>query len=92
MTTSNRLQKDRSQFIKALKSVHDSHNLLVVVCENDALTDTAEFYQKLVKKMQNKRVIIIRKGGFGDEQEMQTSFTRKRNRISGIASICVQFN
>ena len=50
--------------------------------------------------MQNKRVIIIRKGGaemeeklkFGDEQEMQTSFTRKRNRISGIASICVQFN
>ena len=100
MTTSNRLQKNRSQFIKALKSVHDSHNLLVVVCENDALTDTAEFYQKLVKKMQNKRVIIIRKGGaemeeklkFGDEQEMQTSFTRKRNRISGIASICVQFN
>ena len=50
--------------------------------------------------MQHKRVITIRKGEaemgeklkIGDDQEMQTSFTRNRNRISGIASICVQFN
>jgi hypothetical protein len=57
VTSSNRLQKDCSQFKKALKSEHDSHYLLVVVCENDALTDTDEFYQKLVKKIQYKRVI-----------------------------------
>jgi hypothetical protein len=48
-----------------------THNLLVVVCENDALTDTAEFYQKLVKKMQNKRVIIIRKGGAEMEEKLK---------------------
>ena len=35
-----------------------THNLLVVVCENDALTDATEFYQKLVKKMQNKRRVL----------------------------------
>ena len=70
VTSSNRLQKDRSQFKKALKSEH-SHNLLVVVCESDALTVTDEFYQKLVNKMQNKRVIIISQSGAQVEDKLK---------------------
>jgi ribosome-binding ATPase YchF (GTP1/OBG family) len=70
VTSSNRLYKERSQLKKALESGH-SHNLLVVVCENDTTTDTDEFYQKLVKKMQNKRVIIISQGRAEVEDELR---------------------
>ncbi len=70
MTSSNRLQKDRSKFKKTLKS-EISHNLLVVVCEDGTLTENEdELYQKLVKKMRNKRIIIISQGGAEVEDKL----------------------
>jgi hypothetical protein len=70
VTSSSRLQKDLLKFKKVLKSEH-SHNVLIVVCEGGSSMETDEFYQKLVKKMQNKRVIIINQGGAEVEDKLK---------------------
>ncbi|EFX87242.1 hypothetical protein DAPPUDRAFT_307146 [Daphnia pulex] len=70
VTSLSRLKKDRSKFKKTLKS-DDSHNLLVVVCEDGPLTENDdEFYQKLVE-MQKKRIIIISQDGAEVEDKLK---------------------
>jgi hypothetical protein len=73
VTSSGRLQKDRSKFKKTLKSKH-SHHLLVVACEDGISTEIEdEFYQKLVKKMPNKRIIIVSQGGAEVDDKLNLS-------------------
>ncbi len=70
MTSLHRLKDKYLKFKKTLKSEH-SHNILVVVCEDGILTENDdELFQKLVKKMQNKRIIIISQGGAEVEDKL----------------------
>ncbi|XP_046459662.1 uncharacterized protein LOC124206074 [Daphnia pulex] len=70
MTSLCRLKDKYSKLKKTLKSEH-SHHLLVVVCEDGISTENDdEIFQELVKKMPNKRIIIISQDGAEVEDKL----------------------